>query len=134
MSRSLIQVANPSTQSVDANGIISLGNVIRRFGCNCKLSGDSIECAGEGYYTIDCDVLASPAAEGPVTVALYRNGVQIPGALASATASAANDNVMLPINTTVRQNCYCDSPDMITIVLLAGAGVIKNVSLRAEKV
>ena len=56
MSKSLIQVTNQSSQTVAANSIISLGSVLRRFGCNCKLSGNGIEVVGQGYYTIDCDV------------------------------------------------------------------------------
>lgn len=84
MSRSLIQVSNQSSQDVAENSIISLGSVLRRFGCNCRLSGNAIEVAGEGYYTIDSSITATPTAIGDVTVALYKNGVQVPGAIATA--------------------------------------------------
>ena len=53
MIRSLIQVANQSNQTVAANSIIGLGSVQRRFGCNCRLSGNGIELDGQGYYTVD---------------------------------------------------------------------------------
>ena len=132
MGKSLIQVANQSTQNIALNSIISLGSVQRRYGCNLKLSGNGIECVGEGYYKIDANVSVSPTAEGAVTVALYNNGVQIPGAIAYSNSTATTP-VTLPITATIRQNCCCDSADNLTLVLLAGAGTVNNVSMRVEK-
>lgn len=133
MSRSLIQTSNQSAQNVALNGIISLGSVLRRFGCNCRLSGNAIEVTGEGYYTIDATVTATPTAAGNVTVALYSNGVQIPGTLVSGGVTTVGNSVTLPIVTTIRQGCCCDSADNITCVLTEGPGVIKNISLRVIK-
>ena len=133
MGKSLIQVANQSNQTVAANSIISLGSTQRRYGCNLRLSGNGIEVNGEGYYTIDADVSVAPTAVGNVTVALYNNGVQIPGAIAYGAVSTANNPTTLSINATVRQGCCCDSADNLTLVLLEGAGVVQNVSMRVEK-
>ena len=134
MSRALIQTANQSAQAVAANSIISLGSTQRRFGCNLRLSGNGIEVNGEGYYTADCCVSVAPTAAGPVTVALYNNGVQIPGAIAYGSVSTAGNSITLPIITTIRQGCCCDSADNLTCVLIEGAGTVRNVSLRVEKV
>ena len=133
MSRSLIQTANQSSQNVAANSIISLGSTQRRYGCNLKLSGNGIEVDGAGYYTVDCSVSVAPTATGAVTVALYNNGVQIPGAIAYGAVSTAGNSVNLNVNTTIRQGCCCDSADNITCVLVEGAGVVRNISLRVEK-
>ena len=92
-----------------------------------------LEVNGEGYYTADCCVSVAPTAAGPVTVALYNNGVQIPGAIAYGAVSTAGDSVTLPIITTIRQGCCCDSADNLTCVLIEGAGTVRNVSLRVEK-
>ena len=133
MSRSLIQVANQSTQAVSLNSIIALGSTQRRFGCNCRLSGNGIEVDGVGYYTIDAGVTVEPTAAGNVTVALYNNGVQVPGAIASANTGTAGNPVSVAINTTVRQGCCCDSADNLTLVLTAGPGNVTNVSMRVVK-
>ena len=133
MGRSLIQVANQSTQTVAVNSIIALGSTQRRFGCNCRLSGNGIEVSGEGYYTIDASVSVAPTATGDVTVALYNNGVQVSGAVAYGSVSTAGNPTTLSINTTVRQGCCCDSADNLTLVLLAGAGDVQNVSMRVVK-
>lgn len=133
MSRSLIQTANQSSQTVAANSIIGLGSTQRRFGCNLRLSGNAIELNGEGYYTVDCNVSVAPTAAGPVTVALFNNGVQIPGAIAYGSVSTAGNSVTLPIETTLRQGCCCDSADSLTCVLVEGAGTVRNISLRVVK-
>ena len=133
MGKSLIQIANQSNQTVANNSIISLGSTQRRYGCNLRLSGNGIEVNGEGYYTIDADVSVAPTAAGPVTVAVYNNGVQIPGAIAYGSVSTASNPTSLCINTTIRQGCCCNSADNLTLVLLEGAGVISNVSVRVVK-
>lgn len=132
MSKSLIQVANQSSQAIADNSIISLGSTQRRFGCNCRLSGNGIEISGQGYYTIDADVSIVPTEAGAVTVALYNDGIQIPGAIAFDTGTAG-DPISLSINTTIRQGCCCDSADNITLMLIEGAGSVENVSVRVVK-
>ena len=133
MSKSLIQVANQSTQAVALNSIISLGSTQRRFGCNCRLSGNGIEVDGAGYYTVDANITVAPTALGTVTVALYNNGAQVPGAISSASTGTAGNPVNVSINATVRQGCCCDSADNLTLVLLAGPGNVTNVSMRVVK-
>ena len=134
MSKSLIQVTNQSTQAVTDNSIITLGSVQRRFGCNCKLSGNGIELVGEGYYTVEAPITVAPTAEGNVTVALYNNGTPLTGAIASFTAIGAGDFVTLPIIATIRQGCCCANADTLTLVLTEGTGSVTNVSIRVEKV
>lgn len=132
MSRSLIQTANPSSQNVAAGGIIGLGSVLRRFGCNCRLNGNTIEVEGAGYYTISGTFTVAPTAAGPVTVVILENGVQVAGATATVSAGAG-DTVTIPIITTVRQGCCCDGASSITCVLTEGAGEVTNASIRVEK-
>lgn len=131
MGKSLIQTVNQTSQVVEENGIISLGSVLRRYGCNCRLSGNAIELVGQGYYTIDVDVSVAPTAVGAVTVALFNNNVQVPSAIAYGTGEA-DSPITLPISTTIRQMC-CDSVDSLTVVLLEGAGQVTNISVRVIK-
>lgn len=132
MSKSLIQTANQSTVQVAENSIIPLGSVQRRYGCNLRLSGNAVECVGEGYYTIDCGVSVTPTAAGAVTVALYNNGQQIPGAIAYGTGTAGSPLALALPPATVRQMC-CDSAFNITAVLISGAGAVNNIGLRVTK-
>lgn len=133
MSKSLIQVANQSNQTVTENGNIGLGSTIRRFGCNLRLSGDGIDVTGEGYYTIDASISIAPTTAETVAVAIYDNGSQIQGGIAYGSTTTAGNPVNLSICTTIRQGCCCDGGDNLTLVLLTGAGTVQNVSLRVVK-
>ena len=131
MSRSLIQTSNQSAQAVAVGGIRSLGSTLRRFGCNCRLSGNGIEVMGEGYYTIDANVSVTPTAAGAITIALFQDGVQIPGAIAFTTGGAGTP-IEVSIPTTIRLGC-CDSSSTITCVLVEGAGTVDNIAVRVVK-
>lgn len=132
MSRSLIQTVNAGPQTVAALGVIGLGTTVRRFGCNLRQSGDSIECIGAGYYTVTASITAAPTAEGIVSVEMYKNGAPVSGAISSATV-AAGESAPLSIVATIRQGCACDGADALTFVLTNGAGTIQNISVRVEK-
>ena len=131
MSRSLIQTANSSDQNVANNGIIGLGQVLRRYGCNCRLNGDAIEIEGTGYYTVSATVTVTPTDAGDVFAAIYKDGVAVTAANSTQTA-AVGDTVTLPLETTLRLGC-CDTASSITLVLTSGEGVVNNVSMRVQK-
>ena len=132
MSRSLIQTANQSVQTVADNSIISLGSVQRRFGCDCRLSGNAIEIVNGGYFLVDATISVTPTEAGQIVVALYENGVQVPGAIAYGTTGAVGEYVTLPLVATIRKMC-CDSADTLTFMLVDGAGDVNNISTRVEK-
>lgn len=133
MSKSAIYTANIGTQDVALNGQINPGTVIRRFGCNCHLSGSAINITGAGYYDVDANFTLTPTAAGDVTITLYKDGVAVPGATATITA-AAGDTVNLKINALVREFCPCgDSSSNLTFLLSDSAASITNVAIVVEK-
>lgn len=132
MAKSLIQTANQSPQTVAVNGIISPGTTIRRYGCNCRLVGNGIEIDGEGYYEIDGTVTVTPTAAGNVTVALFQDGVQIPGAVSTGGVTTVGNSTTVPLVSTIRRSC-CNGASTLTCVLTAGPGVVNNISLRVVR-
>lgn len=134
MSKSAIYTTNQSVQSVAINGIIAPGTVIRRFGCNFNLSGNAIRIAGEGYYEFNTSITLAPTTEGEVTVTAYKDGVAIPGAIASETAAAAGDLVNLSLDFILREGCpCCDSGSNITFVLTGTAASVTNIAITGDK-
>ena len=130
MAKSLIYVVNSGAQAVAADGVVSLGTVVRRYGCNLNLSGNGVEVRGAGYYTFNCNIVAEPAATGSITATLMKDGVPIPGASATANAATADVPVTLPIIGVIREGCGCaDSASTITCVLSADANVTNAVLL-----
>ena len=135
MSKSAIYMANTSTQGVSVNGIIDLGTIIRRFGPNVNLAGTGIQVDGPGYYSIDASFTVAPTAAGSVTITALKDGVAIPGGVATATAAASEDSLNLSISSLVREFCECcGGPSTITFVLTGTAAVISNVAVIIEKI
>ena len=130
--KSAIYVANTGAQALQIGSTISLGSIIRRYGCAVNLNGNGITVDERGYYDVDATVIATAAAAGTVTVTLLRDGTPVPGAVASATAAAAG-TVALPITALVRQACGCSGGSTLTLVLGGTAATINNVALKVIK-
>ena len=131
--KSAIYTANTGAQAVAVGGTISLGSIIRRFGCGVNLNGNGIVIDREGYYDVAASVTVAATAAGAVTVTLLRDGVAVPGATATGTAAAAGDSVNLSIDALVRQAGCCAGGSTLTLVLTAGAGTVNNVALKVIK-
>ena len=135
MSKSAIYTVNPATQEVAVDGVINLGSIIRRYGPNLNLNGVGILISGMGYYDLDASITLVPIAEGEVTVTAYKDGVAIPGAVATETAGAAGDYVNLSINSLIREACpCCDGLSSVTFVLSGGAASVTNMAVVIEKI
>lgn len=135
MAQSAIYVVNNTVQDVADGGIINLGTIIRRFGRNLNLAGSGIQVAGEGYYDIKVSLIVSPSAAGDVTVTAYKDGVAIPGMVATGSAAAAGDFITLPLVGVIREGCYCcDSLSSLTFVLSGLNASVTNIAVVVEKI
>ena len=134
MCKSAIYTALTASKTVTSGGVISAGNIIRRFGRNCQLYGDSIMLEGSGYYEVKATVSFTPTSTtaDSYTVQLYKDGIAIPGAIATVTGSTA---VTLPINAIVKNQCCAESA--LTLGVTAGTATntvtLTNVAVVVEK-
>lgn len=133
MSKSLIYTVNANTQSVLDGGLVNLGTVVRRFGCNCELSGNGIVLDGVGYYNISVAATVIPAVAGTVTLTAYKDGVAIPGLTVSETVAEVDSSVALPLNGVVRIPC-CGSATTITFEISGVDVDVINFPVVVEKV
>lgn len=131
--KSLIYTAMQTPTAVAVNGIIPLGTIVRRYGCNCNLNGNGIAINGQGYYDVDVSVEAVPDAAGTVTVQLLKDGVAVPGATAAATVAAVANTVTLAFPATARLGC-CSTGSVLTLLLTGAASTVNNVAARVEKI
>lgn len=131
MSKAAIYVVNDSTQEVVDNGAINPGSVIRRFGPGMTISGNGIQVEGVGYYSLNTSITLAPAAAGEITVTAFKNGVAIPGATATETATAADDVINLSIDALIRETgcCYYNNgPANLTFVVTGGDATVTNIA------
>ena len=131
MSASLLYAVNQSPQTVPAGGTVAPGSVIRRFGGCVNLSGNGVEVRGTGYYSISANVVCAPDAAGTITASLLKDGAPIPGAVASASVSAADAAVTLPIHAVIRETC-CAAAAALTCSLSAAA-TVSNYAVSVKK-
>lgn len=133
MSKSLIYTVNDKTQNVLDGGLVNLGTVVRRFGCNCALVGNGIVLEGTGYYTIDVTASVSPTEVGAATLTAYKDGAPIPGMSVTGDVTAAGDSVSLALSGVVRLPC-CSSATTITFGLSGVDADVLNfpVTIRKE--
>lgn len=131
--KSLIYTAMQTPTDVAVNGVIPLGTIVRRYGCNCNLNGNGIAINGQGYYDVDVSVEAVPDAAGTVTIQLLKDGVAVPGATAAATVAAVANTVTLAFPATVRLGC-CSTGSVLTLLLTGAASTVNNVAARVEKI
>ena len=135
MSKSAIYTANTTSQSVLDNGLINPGSVIRRYGCNCHLSNNAIGVSGTGYYDITASFTIVPTTDGEATVSIYKDGVPIPGATATETATAAGDSINLSVISIVREYCpCCDDTSNLSFIFSGVASTITNVAIKVKKI
>ncbi|MDD7314766.1 MAG: hypothetical protein PUH11_03455 [Bacilli bacterium] len=135
--KSVLYAAMQTPSAVAVGGVIPLGSLIRRYGCDLSLNGNAVNITGgnqsAGYYDVDASLTVAPAAVGTVTVTLFKDGVAVPGATASATAAAVNDALDLNITALVRQVC-CAAGSALTLVLTGAAASVDNVALRVQRI
>lgn len=130
MSKSVLYSANTNSQTVAINGIINFGTIIRRYGCNCNLSGGNAVISGTGYYNIDTAFTFTASDAGTAVITLFNDGVAIPGATVSFT-TAANSIYAVSIPAIIRQMCCCNST--ITAIVTGVAGTVNNASILVSK-
>ena len=130
--KSAIYTAMQTPTAVDVGGVIPLGSLIRRYGCDIQLNGNAVNLTGTGYYDVDASVTVAPTAAGTVTATLYKDGVAVPGATASA-AAAAGAPIVLSFTALVRQPCY-NGGAALSLVLTGAAGTVSNAAMRVQRI
>lgn len=130
--KSALYAALQTPTAVAIDGVIPLGSLIRRYGCDISLNGNAVNLSGAGYYDVDVSITVAPTAAGTVTATLVKDGVAIPGATASAAAAAGAPTV-LSFPALVRQAC-CAAGTALTLVLTGAAATVNNVALRVQRI
>lgn len=133
MSKSLLYVANTTTQTVPPGSSVALGSIIRRFGGCINVSGSTINLLEPGYYDIDVTATFNADAPGNVTLLVLQNGVPIAGGKGTETITTATTEFrVIPIATVAR--IYCCQDANLTIVVDEDSTATPNINNLAVSV
>ena len=143
----LLGTRNIATQEVATDGVVSLGQVYRRYCRKCSgvktfdFNGTSIALQQQGVYHITATITFSAPVAGIVTFQLTDNGVAIPGALATETITTATTEIRtttLDYYVLVDSDCVLgQSATEVESVSIVNTGVdatITNVVVNVDKV
>lgn len=144
----LIGTENTSSQTVLSDGIISTGNVYRKY-CKRATSGlptfattdSGITLNGQGIYHLTATFVGAGTAAGILTVQMLENGIAVAGGVASETITTADTELRtLVIDRYIKVDAICNlgcwSTDAKTISFRnTGVGAtFSNVVVNIEKV
>ena len=62
--KSALYTAMQTPTEVAVNGVIPLGSLIRRYGCDITLNGNAVNIVDKGYYDVDASITVAPTAAG----------------------------------------------------------------------
>lgn len=129
---SLIYMENSGLANFQANQVIPVGNIIRKYGKNINSNGNGVNVCGVGYYLAIIKLTITPTAAGNFTVQLIENGNAIPGAFAGATGTA-NEAITLTFNAVVRTNC-CEQSKTLNVKIVEGSGTLVGMTTTVLKI
>ena len=130
--KAALYAANTAAQTVtEAETPVNFGTIVRRYGRVINLSGGDVTVCEAGYYDVDANFTFTATAAGDVIIALYKDGVRIPGAIVTETVAAAGSYSM-SISAIIRNTCNCEST--ITARIIGVAGVINNAAIAVERI
>lgn len=130
-----------TAQTVEENAPLNFATTGIQTGCvavrNANGSASIDRC---GYYMVHFNGSAAASEEaGAVAAQIYRNGIPVPGAVASAQSSGATDLGSLSFSALIRiePNCNCNTSNIPAIIEIRNVGVdatYANIALTITKV
>ena len=128
---------NITTQEVAANGLLTFSTDRILTGCTATRNGQTFQLNKPGYYyvTFNADGAATTAV-GDITVVLQHNGVAVPGATATYTATIADNATNLAFSTIIKvppSCCAVDNTANLTLVNTGVAATYTNVNINITK-
>ena len=133
----MISSYNNATQEVVVNGILSFSTDRILTGCTATRNGQTFQLNKPGYYyiTFNADGAAT-TTPGNIVVVLQNNGISVPGAIATYTATAADDATNLAFATIIKvppSCCAVDNAVNLTLVNTGVAATFTNVNINITK-
>ena len=133
----MISSYNNTTQEVVVNGILSFSTDRVLTGCTATRNGQTFQLNKPGYYyiTFNADGAAT-TTPGDIEVVLQNNGIGVPGAVATYTATAADDATNLAFATIIKvppSCCAVDNTVNLTLVNTGVAATFTNVNINITK-
>ena len=87
--KSALYAAMQTPTAVAVDGVIPLGSLIRRYGCDVALNGNAVNITGAGYYDVDASVTQA-FTDGVTVLQGDRDAEKFGQSMDAAVASASS--------------------------------------------
>ena len=133
----MISSYNITTQAIATNDLLTFTTDRILTGCTATRNGSTFQLNKPGYYyvTFNADVAATEAL-GALTVEMFNNGVAVPGAEATETATVAGNISNVAFTTIIKVTPSCamiDNVGRLTFVNTGVAATFTNVNVNITK-
>ena len=133
----MISSYNITTQAIATNDLLTFTTDRILTGCTATRNGSTFQLNKPGYYyvTFNADVAATEAL-GALTVEMFNNGVAVPGAEATETATVAGNISNVAFTTIIKVAPSCtmiDNVGRLTFVNTGVAATFTNVNVNITK-
>lgn len=136
MAKPSIYVANTAETTVETNGVLPLGNIVRRpCNKNLMLIGNELQVLDQysNYYDVTVSLTFTAATAGDVTVVLEQNGVPVVGATGTQTITTADTETRtISFSSTIRATAGC-ALDALSLVNTGIPATFSNITIRVIK-
>ena len=133
----MINSYNVTTQDVAVNGLLTFTTDRILTGCTAIRDGQTFQLNKPGYYYVTFNADGEATADaGDITVALFDNGVAVPGATATTTVAATDTTENLAFATIIKvlpSCCAVDNKGVLTFVNTGVAATFTNVNVNITK-
>ena len=133
----MISSYNTTTQAVLTDDLVNFSTDRILTGCTVTRNGNTFQLNKPGYYYVTFNAVASATTTlGDLTIALYNNGVAVPGAQATTTTTVAGNNADYAFSTIIRvypSCCMVDNTARLTLVNTGVDATYENVNINITK-
>lgn len=126
----MLQAINTTSTALTAGQLIPLTQKLRK-GCNATLNSNTISLNDRGIYMVSVNADFTATAAGNTVLQLFNNGVAIPDAKSTVTATAGG-TVTQSFSTLIQVTCPAIMPNLT--LTESAAGTLINASVVVTKI
>ena len=132
----MISSYNITTQNVAVDGLLTFTTDRILTGCRVSRNGPAFQLNEAGYYCGAFSASGCATSVADVTIELQKNGIAVPGAIATITPAAVGNTMNFAFATIIKvppSCCAVDNTANLTLVNTGVAAIFTNVNINITK-
>lgn len=132
--KSALYAGNTGSSVVPVNGEVPFGSVIRKYGNDIALSGNTVFLCDYGYYDVDVNITFTGNETGDAVFTIYQDGVPYPAATKKVTVTTAQTEFIGISIPAIIRNCTKCCKSAIKVIVTGIPVTVTNFGITVEKI